>query len=246
MFLLIDIPLVLTGGFTLSDASPRLSKLILTGAALGAGLNLASSVRTRGVRRTAFLFVVGAGLPAAGELLATGPLKLLRHRLRYRIAGVPLAILLGWYCVVCGSSVVARRFTKRLRPDEGAHAGTLAIVAALLGTSLDLVLDPAGLDAGLWEWNAEGAYAAEIQGANRHNGVPLVNYLGWVALVGGAVYAYARPGGRGDEADEPLPALLMLPLYLAAACWAVRRRKFRYLLYSAPFPAALYTVLEKR
>ena len=242
------IPLILAGGLTLNDASPRLSKLVLACAALGAGLNLASSVRTRGVRRTTFLFVLGTGLPATGELLATGPLKLLRHRLRYRISGVPLAILLGWYCVIHGSSVVARRISERLRPGKGANARTLAVVAALVGTSLDLILDPAGLDAGLWEWNADGAYAAEIQGANRHNGVPFVNYLGWIALVGGVVYFCALSSERGNEADtrELLPALLLVPLYLATTWWAIRRRRFRYLLYSAPFPVAIYTGLEKK
>jgi len=238
------LPLVLTGGFTLNDASSRHSKLILTCSALGAGLNLASSVRARGIRRTTFMFVLGTGLPAAGELLATGPLKLLRHRLRYRIAGVPFAILLGWYCVIHGSFVVAGRISNRFFPDEGARISTLPTVAALVATALDLILDPAGLEAGLWEWSADGVYASGIQGANGCNGVPLVNYLGWIALVGGVVYALSNE--REDEADEFLPALLLIPLYLATTWWAIKRRRFRYLLYSALFPVALYSALENR
>jgi uncharacterized membrane protein len=52
------------------------------------------------------------------------------------------------------------------------------IIAALVGVVLDLILDPAGLDLGLWEWNVDGAYASEIRGANGRAGVPFVNYLG--------------------------------------------------------------------
>ena len=79
-----------------NDDGRRPSKIALALTALGACLNLASSVRTRGVRRSVALLALGAGLPAAGELLATGPLGLLRHRTRPRVAGVPVAIVLGW------------------------------------------------------------------------------------------------------------------------------------------------------
>src|SRR5687767_9023254 len=105
----VAIPKIRTGGTNLNDANHWLSKPILIYTAVSAGLNLASSVRTRGIRRSVYFFALGTGLPAVGELLATGPLKLLRHRMRYRIAGVPLGILLGWYGVIHGSFVVAER-----------------------------------------------------------------------------------------------------------------------------------------
>ena len=228
----------------MNDANHWLSKPILIYTAVSAGLNLASSVRTRGIRRSVYFFALGTGLPAVGELLATGPLKLLRHRVRYRIAGVPLGILLGWYGVIHGSFVVAGRVSERLFLGDGTKRRILPPLAALVGIGLDLILDPAGLDAGLWEWNADGAYAAEIEGANGNSGVPLINYLGWAALVGGVVYVYEL-GHEGEEM-ELLPAMLLLPYYLAAVGWALRRRRFRFLLYSAPFPVALYAALEKR
>ena len=228
----------------MNEANHWLSKPILICTAVSAGLNLASSVRTRGVRRSVILFVLGTGLPAVGELLAMGPLKLLRHRVRFRIAGLPLGILLGWYSVIHGSFVVVGRVSERLYLGEGAKRMALPPLAALVGIGLDLILDPAGLDAGLWEWNADGAYAAEIKGANGNSGVPLINYLGWAALVGGVVYVYEL--GHEDEEVELLPAMLLLPYYLAAVGWALRRRRFRFLLYSAPFPGALYEGLEKR
>lgn len=229
----------------MSDVDPRLSKTILSCAALGAGLNLAASVRTRGVRRTLFLLALGAGLPAAGELLATGPLALLRHRTRPRVAGVPLAIVLGWYGAIHGSFTLAQRVLSRLPVDEGAKSRALPPLAALVGTSLDLALDPAGLDAGLWEWAGDGAYAPEVEGANGRRGVPLVNFLGWLALVGGAAFVYERAyGPEGDPGGGRLPGLLLVPPYLAALAWALGRRRPKYLLCSIPFPLALYAGLK--
>jgi uncharacterized membrane protein len=228
------------------DANPGLSKILLAGATLGAGLNLAASIRTRGVRRSIVLLALGSGLPAAGELLATGPLALLRHRTQPRVAHVPVAIVLGWYAAIHGSLTIAERILRRLSLDEAARSRALPPLAALVGTSLDLALDPAGLDSGLWQWNADGTYAREVEGPNGRRGVPLVNYLGWLALVGGTASAYERT--RGQESGRQggrMPVLLLLPPYLAAVAWAVRRRRPRYLLYSALFPFALYAGLKK-
>jgi uncharacterized membrane protein len=231
---------------SVDDVDPRLSKIILTHAALGAGLNLADSIRIRGVRRSVVLLALGAGLPAVGELLATGSLGLLRHRTQPRIAGVPVAIVLGWYGAVHGSFTLAERVLSRLPLDEAARSKALPPLAALLGTSLDLALDPAGLEAGLWEWKGDGTYAWEVEGPNGRTGVPLVNYLGWLALVGGTASVYGRVYGReGDPEGGQLPGLLLLPPYLAALLWAVGRRRPGYLLYSAPFPVALYVSLKK-
>lgn len=230
---------------SVDDVEPGLSKIILTHAALGAGLNLADAIRTRGVRRSVVLLALGAGLPAVGELIATGSLGLLRHRTQPRTAGVPVAIVLGWYGAVHGSFTLAERVLSRLPLDEAARSKALPPLAALLGTSLDLALDPAGLEAGLWEWKADGTYAQEVEGPNGRTGVPLVNYLGWFALVGGAASVYGRACRReGDPEGGRLPGLLLLLPYLTALLWAVGRRRPGYLLYSAPFPVALYVDLR--
>jgi uncharacterized membrane protein len=219
---------------------------MLACAALGAVLNLAASLRTRGLRRSLVLLALGAGLPAAGELLAVGPLGLLRHRTRPRPAGVPVAIVLGWYGAIHGSFTLAERVLSRLPVGEDSKGAILPPLAALIGASLDLALDPAGLDAGLWEWKRDGTYAPEVEGPNGRRGVPLVNYLGWLALVGGAVLAYGRVHGPARSPDGGrLPVLLLVPPYLAALAWAVGRRNPKYLLYSALFPLALYAGLKK-
>jgi hypothetical protein len=129
---------------------------------------------------------------------------------------------------------------------EDSKGAILPPLAALIGASLDLALDPAGLDAGLWEWKRDGTYAPEVEGPNGRRGVPLVNYLGWLALVGGAVLAYGRVHGPARSPDGGrLPVLLLVPPYLAALAWAVGRRNPKYLLYSALFPLALYAGLKK-
>ena len=230
----------------MEDADPRRSKILLSLAALGTILNLADAARTAGARRGAGFLVLGVGLPAVGEGLATGPLNLLRHRTRPRLAGVPVAVLLGWYCAVRGSHAVARGALARMPLSDAARRRVLPPSAAIVGTSLDLLLDPAGLDAGLWEWKGDGTYARGVVGANGLRGVPLVNYLGWLLLVGGVVDVYGRAFGDegGEGQDGQLPALLLLPPYLAAAIWAVRTRRPRYLLYSAPFPVAFVLSLR--
>ena len=227
------------------DADPRLSKLILAHTALGAALNLASSARSGGPRRAAGLFALGTGLPAVGELLATGPLRLLRHRTRPRVAGVPVAVLLGWYCAINGSLTVAEGALDALPLDENDRERLLPLGAALVGASLDLALDPAGLDAGLWEWSGDGAYASGVTGTNGRRGVPLINYLGWLALVAGVVQAHGRLFGGEAGGSGRLPALLLLPYYLVAVAWVVKRRRYRYLLYSALFPIAFALSLKK-
>ena len=44
-------------------------------------------------------------------------------------------------------------------------------------------MDCYGLDQGLWEWNLDGPYATEIEGANGRKGIPLLSFFGWVVLV---------------------------------------------------------------
>lgn len=229
------------------DADPKLSKILLAGAALGATLNLADAVRERGPRNALTLFFLGIGLPAIGEVLATGPLNLLRHRTRPRVAGVPVAILLGWYCAINGCLTVAERVLARLPVSESRRRVLLPLGAALVGTSLDLILDPCGLDVGLWEWRSDGRYAAEIEGPNGRSGVPVINYLGWISLVSGVVYVYEYlSDDDGPSGGSRVSGLLLLPYYLAAVAWAIRKRRFRYLLYSAAFPIALGVNLKQR
>lgn len=226
------------------DVDPRLSKLVLAHTTGGAVLNLISSIRTRGPGRSAAFLALAVGLTAIGEFLATGPLKLLRHRTKPRVAGVPVSILLGWYCAIHGSHAIAQSILSSSTSKDLPRGLALPLTAALVGTSLDLILDPAGLDTGLWEWNADGFYAREIRGANGRAGVPLVNYLGWLLMISGVVASYERAFDEPAPAGR-LPVLLMLLHYLVPAAWAAKKRRIRYLILSLPFSVAALVAVSR-
>ncbi len=229
----------------MEDVDPRVSKIILFAGTLSAILNLADSIRTRGPLRAATLFALSTGLPAFGEALITGPFGLLRHRTKPRVGGIPIAILLLWYNVICGAHAAAERVLARSPLSGVQRREALPLGTALAATSLDLILDPFGLDAGLWEWKIDGAYAPEILGSNGRSGVPVLNYLGWLVVVMGVVLGYVRLFPE-DRLAGRLPIVLLLPNYLASVLWALKKRKPAYALYSAPFGLALYLGLKER
>lgn len=79
--------------------------------------------------------------------------------------------------------------------------------------------------------------------------MPLINYAGWPALVGGAIYLYQRAFDRDARWPSEvgrLPVLVLLPYYLAAVAWTVKDRRFRHLVYSAAFPAVVLAGTPRR
>lgn len=228
----------------MDDVDPKTSKALLGAGVLFAALNFVESVRAGGPLRATTLFALSVGTAAFGETLVTEPLGLLRHRTKPRVRGVPISILLLWYNVICGALTATDRTLVRLPLTESRRRRTLPLCTALVATNLDLIMDPFGLDAGLWEWRMDGAYAREVVGNNGNRGVPVLNYWGWLVVVMGVVRGYGRlsteekPGGR-------LPVVLLLPNYLASAAWAIRNRRPRYLLYSAPFALVTLLALKK-
>ena len=217
----------------------RLSAALTAHASAVASLSAAHSLRARGLWRTLLFAALGGSIPFLGELVAIHVLKVLRHHARPQVGGVPLAVALGWYNIGYNAFSVAEHLLVGKR-DRGA-----APAAALAAANLDLLLDVCGLDLGLWEWSRSGPYAAEIEGPNGRRGIPALNFAGWVGLISATALAYRwfapdapRPaGGR-------LPALLLLSYYLPAAAWAAKRRHRKYLIYSAPFLAALLAALK--
>jgi uncharacterized membrane protein len=242
-----------------SGPDPRLSRALPAHALLGIGLSVAHSLRARGPRRTLHFAGPGLGLPILGEYLAINALKLLRHRTEPGFAGVPAAVALGWYNVGYGTFAMMESILRRTGSGGSKPGRALPPATALVATSLDLLMDPCGLDLGLWEWSGDGRYASEIVGPNGKRGVPLLNFAGWLGLTASVTTAYQRLGPPGDAAVPPrrgaagspeagrCAALLLLPYYLPAAAWALRRRRRKYLLYSAPFSAVLlWTALGGR
>jgi hypothetical protein len=101
-------------------------------------------VRTGGPRR---LFALGVGLPAVGEVLATGPLNPLRLLTRPRVTDVPVAILNGRCCAINGSIAAAENTLDALPLEGSTKERLLPFGAALVGRGLDLAPGTAGLEA---------------------------------------------------------------------------------------------------
>lgn len=241
----------------MSGADSPSSRTVTAHAIAISTLCVAHSLRTRGLRRTLIFAALGTAVPAFAEYLAINVLKALRHHARPQAKGVPLAIVLGWYNVSYAAFSVAESLLAATG-SKRSRRRALPPAVALLATDLDLLLDPAGLDAGLWEWNGEGTYAREIRGGNGRRGVPLYNFAGWLAIESSIASAYrllAPDEGAADPGDPwaaagpdsgRAAALLLLLYYLPAALWAIRRRGWRYLIYSAPFAGALCLALKGR
>jgi uncharacterized membrane protein len=239
-----------------SQFDPRLSKAVTAHSSIVAALSLLHSLRTRGLRRTLLFGALGNGIPILGELLAIRVLKVIRHHIQPQISGVPLAIALGWYNVGYGTLVIVNGAFND--GDKPRVRKSLAPTVALAATSLDLLLDPFGLDLGLWEWSEGGSYASEVRGLNGKRGIPLLNFAGWIALTTGVMLAYQQLRLRDATADaagsqngassgaKRTAALLLLSYYLPAAVWALKRGRRKYLLYSAPFATTLWATLWER
>ena len=86
----------------------------------------------------------------------------------------------------------------------------------------------------------------------------MLNFVGWLGLTTSVTLGYQHLDS-GDEIAPPLrsgiagspkagrtAAFLLLPYYLPAAVWALKRRRPKYLLYSAAFSVALWTALRSR
>ena len=237
----------------MSELDPRLSKAVTAHSVIVAALSVVHSLRTRGLRRTLLFAAFGNAIPILGELVAVHVLKVLRHHVRPQVRGVPLAIALGWYNVGYGTLAMVKG---TVNEAADSHTSTenlaLAPAVALAATSFDLLLDPFGLDLGLWEWSEDSAYASEVKGPNGKRGVPLLNFAGWIALTSSFTLAYQRletgcdaaeaagPGDAGGSGAGRDAVLLLLSYYLPAAVWALKRGRRKYVLYSAPFAMALW------
>jgi len=221
-----------------------------------AALSIVHSLRTQGLRRTLLFAALGNAIPILGELLAVHILKRIRHHVRPQVKGVPLAIALGWYNIGYGTLAMMKGAINNSADSQGRNSLALAPATALAATNLDLLLDPLGLELGLWEWSEDGPYASEAKGPNGKRGVPLLNFAGWLALTTGVTLAYQRLQIGGNVADAPdledsdgpgterAAALLLLSYYLPAAAWALKQGRRKYLLYSAPFATTLCAALK--
>ncbi len=222
---------------------------------LTAALIAAHAVRSRGRGPAARFAALGLTLPALAELWGSHAAHVVRHHTRPQVAGLPLGVVLGWYNIGYATLAVSERLVAPLGLSQSARRRLLPVLTALLAADLDLLLDPFGLDAGLWEWRAGGRYMPDLAGPNGRRGIPLANYAGWLLLTGGVTALYLRLGGDaplvpsagwppGGRAAGRAAALLLLPYVLPAATWAVQGGHWRPLVYALPAGIALALALR--
>jgi hypothetical protein len=89
---------------------------------------------------------------------------------RFAPLGVPVAVAAVWAALIVSGLAAAARHG--LVSPLSRAAG-----AAGLGISLDLLMEPVAVRAGLWEWTPPGPWL----------GVPIGNFVGWAVIVGAYV-----------------------------------------------------------
>jgi putative membrane protein len=108
-----------------------------------------------------------------------------------KLGDVPVLIPLAWFMMIYPSWVTARALVRGVDTRRAAGIAALALVAAMVMTAWDTVMDPGMAAAGNWVWEKGGAYF----------GVPLRNYAGWLLttflVYCGAGLIWRRTGLRG-------------------------------------------------
>lgn len=87
-----------------------------------------------------------------------------------KLGHVPFLIPLAWFMMIYPSWVLARALLRGVKTRSPLGLAGQAIVAAMVMTAWDTVMDPGMAAAGTWVWERGGAYF----------GVPLQNYFGWL------------------------------------------------------------------
>jgi uncharacterized membrane protein len=231
--------------------APWLNAASFLGSVVNAALALRHSLRVRGGRGTAIFAALGIGLPTLGEWYAINVDQSIRHYSGPRVRGVPVNAAVGWWTIASATHALTDELLARHGASAGVRRWATPVGTALVATSLDLVLDPFGLANGYWEWRDGGPYARELAGPNGRSGIPVGNYVAWLALTGGVAAIYGalarRQPPRVIDASATRDAVtILLSYYLPAAAWAMKEHRPRYLLYSALFPAAIALALWSR
>lgn len=92
-------------------------------------------------------------------------------------SGVPLAVAAVWAAVIVSAMAVAAQRGPVTAFGRGA-------AAALVGVSLDLLMEPVAVRAGLWRWTPPGPWL----------GVPVGNFVGWAVIIGSYTVGAERWG----------------------------------------------------
>ena len=123
---------------------------------------------------------------------------------------VPVLIPLAWFMMIYPSHVVIERVAGGAHKRGLARTMWLAGLSALAMTAWDLVMDPLMVADSHWVWQIEGDYF----------GIPLHNYVGWLATTF-CVYALYRLAAErlAERPWENSARFEALPVWAYAATW---------------------------
>jgi uncharacterized membrane protein len=109
-----------------------------------------------------------------------------------KLGHVPILIPLAWFMMIYPSWLVARALLRAAHTDSVAGIIAVALIASIVMTAWDAVMDPGMAAAGVWVWENGGPYF----------GVPLRNYFGWL-LTTFVVYVGAGWIFSGKQSELP-------------------------------------------
>ncbi|WP_052310688.1 carotenoid biosynthesis protein [Granulicella mallensis] len=129
----------------------------------------------KGKKTTAYFFAVSAFISFALEEIGVRTGLIYGHYhysnlLGPKLGSVPIIIPLAWFMMIYPSWRLAGVLTRAINSNSLFGRSTQALIAAMVMTAWDMVMDPANTAAGLWIWERGGIYF----------GVPRQNYLGWI------------------------------------------------------------------
>lgn len=90
--------------------------------------------------------------------------------LGFKLGHVPAIIPLAWFMMIYPSWATARALMRGVDMRSAQGMAAVALVAAMVMTAWDTVMDPGMASAGNWIWERGGPYF----------GVPIRNYFGWL------------------------------------------------------------------
>ena len=173
-----------------------------------------------GWRRTGLFFAVAAVVSYLLEEIGVrtglvyGPYHY-SDQLGFKLGHVPILIPLAWFMMIYPSWAVGRALMRGVDTHSAAGIAALALIAAMVMTAWDTVMDPGMSAAGNWVWERGGPYF----------GVPLRNYFGWllttflVYVGAGLIWRKTKsPGlsGRGEIAAGIGTGFAALPIIVYA------------------------------
>jgi uncharacterized membrane protein len=121
-----------------------------------------------------------------------------------KLGHVPILIPLAWFMMIYPSWVVARAVMRGVDTRSVVGLASQSLIAAMIMTGWDTVMDPSMSAAGNWIWEHGGAYF----------GVPIHNYFGWL-LTTFLVYLGAGVLWRSKSAvSEVARGFATLPIFV--------------------------------